>query len=510
MNKSKQLAINLITTLCVLIVNIFISFGLSRYIVSTIGEEAYGFVSLANNFVMYATIFTTALNSMASRFITINIHRGNIESANKYFSSVLIANILMIAILIIPSVLMIFQLESIVNISESLVNDVKLLFAFIILNFFVSLIGGVFSIATYCTNKLYLTSIKNMESTILKCIVIVGLFILFKPAVFYIGIATLIAGIFVVLFNIKFTKQLLPDIRIKKSNFSWKKIKELVSSGLWNSITNLGNVLADGLDLLIANLAISGNTMGMVALAKTPGNVLNTVISSIANVFQPQIIGFYAKDDINGVVRETKQGMKITGIFGNIAFAYIIVFGFACCSIWMPDVDVQLLYILCVLTFINVFCGGVISPLYNIFTITNRVRGNAILNVGSGLLSTLLVIILLKITNLGVFAIVGVSAVIGIIKGFVIVPIYISRCLNVEWKTFFPTILKYCMSTFILILIYILISKFILIDNIIILVVSIIICGIIGIIINYMFLFDKSDRIRFKEMIVNKLKEEGK
>jgi len=400
MNKNKQLFINIMTTLCVLIVNIAISFGLSRYIVSTIGEEAYGFVSLANNFVMYATIFTTALNSMASRFITISIHKGKNEEASEYFSSVLIANVIIVLALIVPAVVTIVCLENMINISTSILVDVKLLFAFIILNFFVSLIGGVFSIATYCTNKLYLSSIKSMESSILKCIVIVGLFILFKPAVFYIGIATLIAGIFIVLYNVKFTKELLPNIKINKTKFSLKKIKVLVSSGIWNSITNLGNVLADGLDLLISNLAIDGSTMGIIALAKTPGNVLGTVISSISNVFQPQIISFYSKDDIDGVVRETKQGMKITSVFGNIAFAYIIVFGLACCKLWMPDVDFNLLYILSVLTFINVFCSGIATPMYNIFTITNRVKGNAILNVLSGLISTVIVILLVNTTNL--------------------------------------------------------------------------------------------------------------
>jgi len=86
MSKNKQLTINLITTLFVLLINIVINFGLSRYIVDVIGESAYGFVSLANTFVTYATIFTTALNSMASRFITIDIHNQKFKSANQFFS----------------------------------------------------------------------------------------------------------------------------------------------------------------------------------------------------------------------------------------------------------------------------------------------------------------------------------------------------------------------------------------------------------------------------------------
>ena len=43
--------INIITSVGVLVINLAISFWLSPYIIRTIGVEANGFVSLANNFV---------------------------------------------------------------------------------------------------------------------------------------------------------------------------------------------------------------------------------------------------------------------------------------------------------------------------------------------------------------------------------------------------------------------------------------------------------------------------
>ena len=506
MNKGKQLFINLATTLVGLVVNTLIGFGLSKYIVATIGEDAYGFVSLANSFIMYATILTTAINSMASRFITISVQRGNHEEANKYFSSVLISNAVIIGVLVIPATALIAWLEKIINISDRLVTDVKLLFLFIILNFFVSLIGGVFAVATYCTNKLYLTSLRTMESNILKALVIVGLFVFLKPATFYIGLATLISGIYVVLFNVKYTKQLLPDIKIRSKNFSLQKIKELLSSGVWNSITNLGNVLADGLDLIISNIAVNASTMGIVALAKTPGNVINIVISSISNVFQPQIISCYSENDTDGVVAETKQGMKITGIFGNIPFAYIVVFGYAFCKLWVPEVDLELLYQLSILTFLNILCGGIVSPLYNIFTIINKVKGNAILNVGSGFLSTALVFLLISTTDLGVYAIVGVSALVGLIKGLIIVPAYAAKCMNISMMTFFGTVLRYLFSTAVITAIFFALKAIMAVENWLWLLVSVMICGVVGLIVNYLVLFNRSDRERFINIFISKFK----
>ena len=298
MTKNKQLFINLITTILVLVINTIINFFLSRYVVDYIGDSAYGFIALANNFVSYATIFTTAINSIASRIIKLKIHQNKKTDTNKFFSSVLIANIIIIAVFMIPSIILILFLDQIISIPTNLMFDVKLLFLLIFLNFFITLIGGVFTVATYCKNKLYLSSLRNMESTILKFIIILIMFFIFKPAVFYVGIATLVASIYVLLFNIKYTKKLLPDIKINKKYFSIKKIKILLSSGLWNSITNLGNVIADGLDLLISNIFVGASTMGIVAVAKVPGTAFNNLIATILTVFQPQTLEYYAKGEL--------------------------------------------------------------------------------------------------------------------------------------------------------------------------------------------------------------------
>ena len=506
MTKNKQLFINLITTLLVLVINTVINFFLSRYIVDYIGDSAYGFISLANNFISYATIFTTAINSMASRFITLNIHKGKEETANKFFSSVLIANIIIIAVLMIPSIILILYLNQVINIPTELIFDVKILFLLIFINFFITLIGGVFTVATYCKNKLYLSSLRNMESTILKFVLILVLFLIFKPAVFYVGIATLIASIYILIFNIKYTKQLLPDIKIKKKYFSIKKIKILLSSGLWNSITNLGNVIADGLDLLISNIFVGASTMGIVAIAKVPSTAFNTIISNIVTVFQPQALEYYAHDDYENTKEEIIKSMKISGIFGNIPFAYIIIFGMAFCTLWMPNIETKFLTILCIITFINIFTGGLISPLYNVFTITNKVKTNAIMALVSSIISILLVLVLLQTTNLGAYAIVGGSAIIGAIKGFGIVPIYAAKCLNVKWTTFFSVIVKYLISTSIMIVIFFLISLIMPINGWLSLALSILFCGIIGLLVNSLLLLEKKEIKAITDKIKLKIK----
>lgn len=69
--------LNLLTGLFTVVVQFATSFFLSPFIVKALGAEANGYTQLASNFVMYATLLTTAFNSMASRFVSVAYHQGS-------------------------------------------------------------------------------------------------------------------------------------------------------------------------------------------------------------------------------------------------------------------------------------------------------------------------------------------------------------------------------------------------------------------------------------------------
>ena len=144
-DKNKQLIINMAASLLSCLVSLGISFLITPTVIYKLGSEAQGFVTMANNFVSYAAIAAMALNSMAGRFITVKIHQNDAEGANRYFNSVMYANLVIVAVLLLPCTLVVLYLEKLVNISPALVTDVKLLFATMFLNFMVTIIATTFS-----------------------------------------------------------------------------------------------------------------------------------------------------------------------------------------------------------------------------------------------------------------------------------------------------------------------------------------------------------------------------
>lgn len=502
MEGKKSISINLIASIIVFIINLGISFLLTPYLTEKIGTEAYGFVSLANNFVNYATILTIALNSMAGRFISIAIHKGNQKEANEYFSSVFWSNVFIIILLIVPSVLVIAYLEKILNIPTDLVCDVKKLFLFIFSNFFVSILNSTYQVATFATNQLHLQSIKNLQGNILRVATLLILFMFFKPHVFYIGIASLLTTIFLFLSNIYYKKKLLPNLMNKLNLCSLKKIKEVILAGIWNTVTKLGQVLSDGLDLIVCNLFIDSVAMGQLAIAKTLKSAIATLISTVSYVFQPEFIISYAREKKEELIQKLKISMKVTAIFANIPFCFLIVFGKEFYNLWMPGQDIKLLYILTLLSIQGIIISGIINPLYSIYTVTNKIKVDAICRVAIGLISIGIVFFLLETTDLGVYAVAGVSILVEIIFNFFFVPIYVARkCLNVKWSIFYPTIFRYIITTIVMMLIFFIVKNFIIINTWLMLFIGIVFMGVIGILINYLLLLDCFEKVKIIGLI---------
>lgn len=248
MSNNKRLAINMSAQIISFIVSSCISFFLTSYIVNKVSAEAYGFVGLATNFVSYAQLVTIALNSMAGRFITVKIYQEDDEGANKYFTSVMYANIFLALLVIAVALVLVINLNRVVNISSSILVDVKILWLFIFINFALSLIGGTYGVATFTANRLDLTSFRNIQSSILKGFLLVAMYLCLDTRVWYVGFVSMLCTAYVLLWDMHYTRKLLPQVKVYRKYFDIKAIVNVVSSGIWNTITKLGQLLSTGID----------------------------------------------------------------------------------------------------------------------------------------------------------------------------------------------------------------------------------------------------------------------
>lgn len=507
-SKSKQIMINMAASIVSTLVSLAISFVLSPIIIDKLDYEAYGFMTLANDFVSYANIAAMALNSMAGRFITVSLTKGDYDNANKYFNSTMYANIVIVAVLFIPCLLAVAFLDRLVNISPALVPDVKILFALTFLNFMVTIISTTFSTATFAANRLDLQAFRSIESQILRSVILIVTFYFLPIHVSYIGAASLAATVYLLFTYIHYTKKLIPQIEIGRKHFSIKKVLEILSAGVWNTVMRAGQTLTNGLDILITNLFIGGTEMGYISTSKTIVTAINTLYETISAVFTPSMTISYAKENKKELLEDLTSAMKMTGFFANIPLCFVLAFGIPFYTLWLPgsksitDASViTIIYILTLLTMFGTIVGGVISPLFNVYTVVNKLKWNSIVTLVMGVLSAGIVFVLLDTTSLGIYCVAGTSTVLGIIKNMTFTPMYAAHCLGVSKKSFYPTIIRYILVSVAMGAVFYGFYLALPSHSWLWLFIDVIVCGVAGSVINILFLFGKKERAMLSDVL---------
>lgn len=508
-NRKADVFVNLGSNIVSFLISVAIGFFLSPFIIKHLGAEANGFTHLANNIITYATLLTIALNSMAARFMSIEYHRGNREEVKKYYSALVVGNVFIVAILFVIACIFTYFVESFINVGNENINDIRLLFGLVFLNFFISQACSVFGVATYITNKLYYTNIISMFGNVLKVFILVALFGFFKPQMYYVSLAGVIISVFTLLMNFSVKKKLLPEIVFEIKSFDIRCIIKLLSSGTWNAINQCGNILMTGLDLLLTNIFINPFEMGMMSVAKMIPNHIMQLAGMVNNNFAPDLTITYATAENNDVVKRLRWSMKISSVFMTIPIGVLVVFGGPFYRLWTPSLDSQKLVVLSFLSCMMFVPFAGTQTLYNVYATTNKLKVNSLTVVAGGLINVIVVYLLLKFSSLGVYAVAGVSSLVSIVRNLVVTVPYTARILKLKWYEFYKDVLISCGCFAIVVTVSLLVKNIINCDGWVTLVFAVFASTVLGFAAELALLVSPSERKRLFTKIVKRSRNNG-
>lgn len=497
-----QTTINILTGIFVLIFNMGVGFFISPYIVRTLGEEANGYTQLANNFVTYASLITLAFNSMAGRFISVCYHKNDIDGVKKYFSSTMICNIAITMLLLPIAMLIIFNLERIIKIENADIFDVKVLFLCVFLNFFVSLLTSVYGIAMFVKNVLYISNVISAIRSVVNATVLLIVFTMLPPRIFYVSIVGVLLTIIFSIVKYCLHGKLMPNLKISSKDFSIIAVRSMVSSGIWNTINQCGNLLMTGLDLIVTNLLVSPASMGVLAVAKTIPTAITNLASTLNVNLAPSLTIDWAKGDRKTLLKTLRSGMKISSVIVSIPLMVFCAYGIEFYTLWMPSLDAKQLTILSLLTCMALIPWAGPQALNNIFTATNKLKVNTITFCIAGMVNVILVLVLLKTTNLGIYAVAGTSSVITIIRCISVTAPYIAHLMDLKWYTFYKDALLSTLCCGINFVTSKTIAAFVHTDSWVSLIFAVIVSGIVSFCVDVWVILNKDER----KLLIEKVK----
>lgn len=445
----------LIKTICIsgssAVISYLINFFLTSFISENVGIEAYSFVSIAKTAVSYAQIITVALTTFIVRYISINYHQKQMEKARAYYSSSIVACVLLSGGIYLVILALLPRLEYIINIPDNLIYPVKILFLLVFFNFILTTLITPLNSGAFIKNRLDISGILKIISYLTDAGVLILVFSIATPSIWVVGLGSVTASLVLATGTFIMKQKLVPELKFEKKLVSFRCVKDMMSNGIWQSVNSLGNVLNSGLDLIVSNLMLSGTETGQIAVVKTIGTMFSMLYQVVNQPFQPKMLKVYSTGDKKAFFKELTKTMKMCGFFSNVAFAGFVALGWTYFKLWLPSQNTDVLYVLGVITVFGSITEGVAQPLYYVNTLTLKKKIPCFVTVGSGLLNTLSMYLLLKYTDWGVYVIVLTTAVIMTCVNFFFNPIYCAKCLKLHPLSLYPVIGRHILSVVIMI-----------------------------------------------------------
>lgn len=501
-------AINLVSQVSVIVAQMVISLVLTPVVLNKMGAEAYGFVGLVNNFVSYVSIVTTALNSLAGRFITVAHHSGRKEDAETYYSSVFYANCVMAVAVLVLSMLLAANIESVVVVSPGLVSDLQVMILLAFLNCALGLVVVVFGVAAFIKNQLYLNSIAQLIAAIIRATLLCVLFLVIAPHMWYYSAAAVVANIVFLAVQCRTARHVAPEYRVKPSRFSFAHVKEILKSGLWVSVESINKLLLTGLDLWISNLFIGAYQMGIFSVAKTVPNSLLSVSTSFSNLFYPKCAELYAKNMDGELISYFGFAMRFVAAVMVVPLAGLISYGLPFYKLWLSGRDLTelvLIQTLSVLTVVSLVASALVEPLYYANTLANKIKGSVLITLGFSIVVVIIELALLVFTDLnGLFVIASVSSIVMTVRHCLVQPVYAARVLGLRSTVFFGPLFREALGLLVVLVTFFIFANVLPLSSWLTFACSCFVSAAIGYAELFFMLLDKEERRRAFSMLLRK------
>ena len=441
-----QLPRNLAANIAYFLVNIVIGVLLVPYFINTLGVAAYGIIPLATSITGYVAIVVQSLNTAVSRFLTVDLQRGDYAAANRTFNTALVG-LTVVILLMIPVILVVaYFAPSIFHVPAGQETGAILLFLGVSAAFLIRSWSGNFTVQLFAYNRLDLQNLVNLTNLIVQTGLIVLLFTLLGPDLGLVGGAYLAGAIVASGVAIVLARRVCPYLRISIRSFDRRRVRDLCGMGWWVVINQIGSLLFLQIDLIVVNLLFGATSAGGCAIALQWVILLRAVAGVLSGVLTPTILSCYARKQTETLIRVTKSAVKLMGLAIALPIGLVCGLGPYLLTVWVGE-EFAFLAPLMVLLTVHLAVNLAVQPLFPINVAYNRVRVPGIVTFFMGIGNFGLAVALPLLTGLGYYGVALAGAIVLTLKNAFFTPWYATRVLGVGAHTFTRSMLPGIVAT---------------------------------------------------------------
>jgi len=380
---------NLISNAVYFVLQFIIGLALVPFFIDTLGQAAYGLIPLATSVTSYVTIILDSMNASISRFLSIDLQRGELKKAGETYNTALFGILIVLLILLPVIVIVAWVSPSFFNIgTESLIN-VFWLFLLILGSVLIRAMGAIFTAVFIAYNRLDFINFVNITNILVQLVLVISLFIFIGPTLIFVGISYFAAAIISLILGYILFKKTNAFLHVSASQFRKSRFREIGDQAFWSVFQQIGNLLRYPICMIIVNIMFGEIAGTQFSLGVTICLGILALSSLITSTFRPQIYLYRAKEDTKSLINFGAFTIKVIGLFMALPIALLCVFSTQILEFWVGKDFIRISPLIWIMVIPMIFwmmaaCIGPINAAYL------KVRPVALTNCILGILNVIL------------------------------------------------------------------------------------------------------------------------
>jgi O-antigen/teichoic acid export membrane protein len=436
---------NVLANLAYFVFHAGIQLWFVRYLIDNLGVATYGLVPLATNITNYMAIITVALSGSVGRFLTIDLARADIATANRTFNTSLFASIVLAMALLPAAGALSWFAPGLLDIPEGEEMGTRFLLMCTCFAFLLNAVGSNFACSTFAKNRFDVQREIDALGFITQIGVVVALFTWAEGDLWYVGAGIAAsAAVRQVGYQVSW-RRLTPELSIRLAHFDGTQLREILGMGGWLTVDALGWTVLLSSHLLLVNVLVGAQATGQYAPGLQVAMVVSTVAALVGGALRPTIVMRYGYGHTNEVASLVTTYARLVGLTMALPVGLVCGLSPVLLPVWLGSDFAEAAPLFCVIVAPTLVLVSV-QQMFSVNVAANRVAVPSLATIAFGAANIVLAVMLVRVAGMGVNGVAAASAAVLLTRHGLFVPSYAARLLGQRMRDFACPLLVPCIA----------------------------------------------------------------
>lgn len=294
-------------------VSLGIGLAYTPFLVKSLGPAAYGLVPLTFALVQYLGFLVQTVSATTGQRLIANLK--DPLTYNRVFSTTLVACAVLAGIVVIIGIGIAWGAPAILQIPDGLEIEAQWLIAAGIGAFATIILLNPFNAALFSHHALYVNSLVDSFQAIIRVMLVVALFLLLTPSLFYVSVGIVVAPLVGAVLLIPIARHFQPTLRFTPRTIEPELVRAMSKTAGGVLIAQFGTVLLFNSELIMMNLIYGPELGGIYAATMQWAVVLRGLGLSLAANATARVMFTYHHGDQTQLIEVTARYMRLLCVF---------------------------------------------------------------------------------------------------------------------------------------------------------------------------------------------------